>query len=577
MPDSGLNLTAAPRRLKSLDILRAIAILLMIFSGLLPKTLPNWMDHGYQPHFLPDVNGNWQPVPGIEDGNAAFNQNWPAFTWVDLVFPMFLFAMGAAIPSALSRFYDRSQGTWSIFVHALKRLLMLILFAVLVTHLSPAFMKSSVPNVGRLVVVACFLLTFLFFVRWPPGTPIASQRTVSIAALVGILALIVAYAVRNETPFTWSRSDTIILVLAHTYFVSSLIWVLTRRYPGIRFVVLIPFMLMAHYTQFGSDAMADRRWMGSEQFGMLSPILSNIQHALNLPGWLPLLAGKETWNHFVAPLFDFSSLWNFSWYNYLFVVIPGTIVGDWLIAWNNRGSIAATEFETTAGFPKIHRFLVPSVLLLCLALFIGLRHSGYPFMSIGGPFRTPWLALVLGIPALAVVASVVLPTAYGNLWICRRLFYFGSAFLFAGLILACQPNFGTGTGYFEGGISKGPPATLSYYFVSVGLCTLLLMALAGTLDYDRRHGRVSSILEANGQNPLLAYYISHTVLGAVMSLSVFSLMNYPFGREIASIDDYFLHHLLHNPWLVACWAAAKTMIIATIVWIFSINRIYWRA
>lgn len=579
MPDSGLYLSPAPRRLKSLDILRAVAILLMIFSGLLPKTLPNWMDHGYNPHYLPDpATGLWSLRPEVTAGANLFKQDWPSFTWVDLVFPMFLFAMGAAIPSALSRSQDLlSHHRLTIVGQILRRWLMLILFAVLVSHLSPVFMKSSVPNAGKLVVVASFLLAMLFFVRWPPGTPPTAERSIRITALAGIAALVIAYAARNQTPFSWSRSDTIILVLAQTYLVAALAWLFTQRRPVFRLVLLFPLILLAHYLQFGSEPLASRRWLGSDLIAYTAPVFGQIKGMLNLSQWLVPEGASETWRKYFSPLFNLAPLWDFSWYKYLFVVIPGTMVGDWLRAWNSRRTIGASPFERDMSAPVVHRFALLSVILLCVVTFIGLRHEGYPFLSVGGPLRTPWLALLLCLPALAFVGWTTLPTAYGNLWICRRLFYFGASVFMVGLVLACLPNFVTGTGYFEGGISKGPPATLSYYFVSVGLCSLLLMGLAAATDYNRHYGWCSTLLEANGQNPLLAYFIAHSVLGAVMSLSIMNLFNSPFGPEIESIDDMVLRHFLnHHQWLSACWAAIKTGMIALVVWAFSANRMFWR-
>lgn len=576
MPDSGSHASVV-RRLKSLDVLRAAAILLMIFSGMLPKTLPNWMDHGYNAHFLPDAQGNWSLRPEVTAGKNLFLAGWSSFTWVDLVFPMFLFSMGASIPIALSRLTAARRSATSIVGHILGRWLMLILFAVLVTHLSPHFLQSSVPNAGRIVVLASFLLAFLFFLRWPPETPRSAQRIARGAAFAGIAALIIAYAVRNGTAFSWARSDTIILVLAQTYLVASIAWLLTQRHLGVRFVVLVPFMLLAHYLQFRSPELASRQWMGAETFALLGPPTDAFLRYLNLPAWIIGESRNEAWNQYILPLFDLSPLWRFSWYKYLWVVIPGTIVGDLLRIWSTRAIISANPFEREAGRPRISRLALPVSVLLCIAIFIGLRHTGYPLMGVGGALQTPWLALLLGLPLLAVLGCLVLPKAYGSLWICRKLFHLGSAFLIVGLLLTCLPNFVTGEGYFEGGISKGPPATLSYYFVSVGLCTLLLLSLTARLDYEVSYGTTSSLLGANGQNPLLAYFLAHTAFAALLTLTLFDFFDHPFGPDIKTLDDYFSGYLRLGPWLLACWAAVKTLVLALVVWAFSANRLFWRA
>lgn len=584
MPYSGLNITVAPRRMRSLDILRAVAILLMIFSGLLPKTLPNWMDHGYNAHFLPDASGQWNLRPGLADGTLdnlflrEWNgRPWSSFTWVDLVFPMFLFAMGAAIPIALSRILEFSGYTrGNVVVLVFKRWLILLLFAALVVHLTPHFFTSSNPNTSRLVVIASFLLAMLFFVRWPAGTPAAAERTIRTTALAGMVVLIAAYAVRNSTAFSWAQSDTIILVLGQTYLVASLAWLVSRRHPVARFVVLIPLIFLAHYLQFAATGLEARRWLGDWPIATASPISSGIKWILNLPNWLIPRSESVAGQKFFEPIVNLAPLWDFSWYKYLFIVIPGTVVGDWLRAWNDRRTITASPFDRDLSDPPVHRQILLAVIVLCAAVFVGLRHSGYPFMSVGGALQTPWLALVLTVPALGLVAWRVLPTAYGVLWILRRLFYFGSGFLLLGIIFACWPV--EHTGYFEGGISKGPPSTLSYYLVSVGLCSLVLMALIARNDYNRTYGPMSSLLEANGQNSLLAYFIAHSVLGAVMGLTFLGIFNHPFGANIESLDDLALRYYQDNHhWIATGWAALKTLLIAAAVWMFSSNRIFWRA
>lgn len=70
-------------RVYALDALRGLAILGMILSGQLlfgENALPSWMYHAQVP---PPAHKWIGTLPGI--------------TWVDLVFPFFIFARGAAI------------------------------------------------------------------------------------------------------------------------------------------------------------------------------------------------------------------------------------------------------------------------------------------------------------------------------------------------------------------------------------------------------------------------------------------------------------------------------------------------
>ena len=69
-------------RAYALDALRGYAIITMVLSAtIVTQVLPGWMSHAQTPP--PD---------------HIFNPSLPGITWVDLVFPFFLFAMGAAFP-----------------------------------------------------------------------------------------------------------------------------------------------------------------------------------------------------------------------------------------------------------------------------------------------------------------------------------------------------------------------------------------------------------------------------------------------------------------------------------------------
>ena len=94
-------------RALALDALRGLAILAMLLSGQLPfnqNALPSWMYHAQEP---PPTFESIGTLPGI--------------SWVDLVFPLFLFAMGAAFPLALSRRMENKTPTWKLLAFVLER------------------------------------------------------------------------------------------------------------------------------------------------------------------------------------------------------------------------------------------------------------------------------------------------------------------------------------------------------------------------------------------------------------------------------------------------------------------------
>ncbi|WP_286725644.1 DUF5009 domain-containing protein [Alistipes sp. UBA1686] len=79
-------------RAYAVDILRGLAIVGMVLSGYIAwnPDLPAWLFHAQLP-----------PPSFVFDASVA------GITWVDLVFPFFLFSMGAAFPLSLGRRLNR--------------------------------------------------------------------------------------------------------------------------------------------------------------------------------------------------------------------------------------------------------------------------------------------------------------------------------------------------------------------------------------------------------------------------------------------------------------------------------------
>ena len=94
------------QRNQSLDALRGFAILTMIVSGSIAygDVLPAWMFHAQVPPPL-----------------HKFDPSIFGITWVDLVFPFFLFSMGAAIPLSLRKYIEHRSGFGTIAWIAAKR------------------------------------------------------------------------------------------------------------------------------------------------------------------------------------------------------------------------------------------------------------------------------------------------------------------------------------------------------------------------------------------------------------------------------------------------------------------------
>ena len=93
------------QRAFALDALRGYAILTMVLSATIAGgILPAWMYHAQTP---PPTH--------------VFNPDIPGLTWVDLVFPFFLFSMGAAFPFSIGKRLVAGENRLRLAYDALKR------------------------------------------------------------------------------------------------------------------------------------------------------------------------------------------------------------------------------------------------------------------------------------------------------------------------------------------------------------------------------------------------------------------------------------------------------------------------
>ncbi len=235
----------------------------MALSGLVPwDSLPGWMYHAQIPP--PD---------------RVFNHEIPGITWVDLVFPFFLFAMGAAIPLSLPRRIEQGAGRALLFL--LARFGLLFAFALAVEHGRLHRLGEMSEPGPRLQALLLFALTAAAWMRWPWR----QGKWINLAAGAGLAAAFVVMRWQGE-PFDPARQDIILMVLAHVALTGSAAWWLTRKRPMSRMAAAAAMIV----------------WLAA------SP----------LEGW-----PADVWNW--TPL---KWAYQFQFQKYLAVVLFGTILGD---------------------------------------------------------------------------------------------------------------------------------------------------------------------------------------------------------------------------------------------------------
>src|ERR1700722_12009492 len=110
-------LTRSPR-ITSIDALRGFVMWTMIFvndlAGAPKRLVPDWMVHFSDRH-----------------------RTGSGMTFVDLVFPGFLFIVGMSIPLALGSRLNKGEPVGKIFLHVVTRTLCLLLIGIVMVHERP--------------------------------------------------------------------------------------------------------------------------------------------------------------------------------------------------------------------------------------------------------------------------------------------------------------------------------------------------------------------------------------------------------------------------------------------------------
>lgn len=482
-----------------LDALRGLAIILMVLSSRIPfGVLPEWMYHAQVP---PPAHKFIGTIPGI--------------TWVDLVFPYFLFAMGAAIPLALQSRLARGDSLCSISLSILKRGAILVFFAMYVMHIRPTEMAKVPAMKEWTLALVGFVLLFPMLATLPAHWHTRHQWFIRILGWLGAVVVLCMFTAKpGSAPasifsaetlphisglfigdFSARRSDIIILVLANVAVSGSFIWLFTRDRLDIR-IGILAFLLALRLTQ------------------------SN-------PGW-----GQWLWN--LSPLPWVGTVY---FQQYLFILIPGTIAGDILLRFAKVNENANTFAKALS--PNFRTWVIAAIAPLLTLWLLVLLKGRYVTEAITGTIlvlAAGWW-LLQRTPAYARTESEKL---------LRALWGWGALWLLLGL--AFEP--------YENGIKKDR-ATMSYYFVTSGLAFITLIAFIVAIDLARR--RVGfRLLIATGQNPLVAYAGVQSLLPPLLGMT-------GAGNAIANVSA--------TPWLGALRGAFYTWIICEVGAWFAKRRI----
>ena len=499
-------------RAHALDALRGYAIITMVLSAMEAfSVLPRWMYHAQVPP--PD---------------HVFDPTIYGITWVDIIFPFFLFSMGAAIPLSLGRQHAKGESIMKLTWKTVQRWVKLTFFAIFIIHAFPFMLGYEQEWMRYAMPIFFFILLCLMFMPNPFGLSPYKARAITWSAYLVAVGFMLLQPYAGGAPFRLTDSDCIMLILANVSLTGSIIYLLTIGHP-LRRLALLPFLVALFMAAHTANS-----WP------------AQLIHTSWLP-WLYLPAYQE----------------------YLLIIIPGTVAGEWIAQWlekmkandtskglvdnyqkkseavlengnkvkNDEKAVLENENKVRTRSEEMkekENALALPVALLSLALIVvnvvllfGRHLVANLVATMVLTALTAWLlrsrrkAGTTGVEAAKQETSNQKSSstpASPTLHFWQRLSSAGAYLLLLGLCLES----------YEGGIRKDD-VTLSYLFVTCGLAFYALLLL--TVVCDHWHVRwLCAPLEMVGKNPMVAYVSSSMVIIPVLILTQL----YPYIDALSS-------------------------------------------
>ncbi|UCE05138.1 MAG: DUF5009 domain-containing protein, partial [bacterium] len=198
------SLINLPQRIESIDVLRGITILVMLFVNDIAgvRGLPSWMKH---------VSAN---IDGM--------------TFVDVVFPAFLFIVGMAIPFAIGRRFESGQTLWQIWRHILIRSLGLLIIGVIMVNSDSVSGEGIInPDLWILLAYAAIILIW----NQPPKTKNVFLSRLRIAGMILLITLVFLYRGNEATGIVQLRTKWwgILGLIGWAYLITCIIYIPLRK------------------------------------------------------------------------------------------------------------------------------------------------------------------------------------------------------------------------------------------------------------------------------------------------------------------------------------------------------------
>jgi hypothetical protein len=218
---------ATAPRVVSIDIFRGLTMAVMIFVNALSDVhgLPWWTYHAHA--------------------------NQDVMTYVDMVYPFFLFIVGMSIPLSVSQRLKRNPSQLALWLHVSLRAVSLIGLGLILANAEKAD-PARMPINGNLWALIGLVCAALYLNVYPKSE--SSSVYPKILRVIGLIGVIAIYAIfRRATPSgqtAWIDPSypEILGLIGFSYFAVALLYIPTRRWkwsPAIWFLVLLAFNIVS--------------------------------------------------------------------------------------------------------------------------------------------------------------------------------------------------------------------------------------------------------------------------------------------------------------------------------------------
>ena len=273
------------KRAYALDALRGYAIITMVLSATVAwNSLPGWMYHAQTPP--PD---------------RAFDASLSGITGWILFFHSFCLQWVLLSLFDQKRF-EKGDTKLRLVYEAIKRGVQLTFFAIFIQHFYPHVLSNPQDVRAWLLSILCFIILFPMFIRIPLKMPDWMRTVIKVTAYVIAIVLLLTTQYANERTFDVSFSNIIILLLANMAVFGSVIYIFTMQNLRARIGILLILM------------------------------------ALLLSGQV-----ENSWTQAVYTYTPLPWVFHFEYLQYLFIVIPGSIAGEYLMGWLKQHNDSCVE------------------------------------------------------------------------------------------------------------------------------------------------------------------------------------------------------------------------------------------